>query len=175
MVFDYRLLFPPLSEPKRVLDCGYGSAAWAIEVAEQYPDCEVRCLSQNRLQAGRYHSGMIDDQYSGNWRRHIATSTTRSYSWKSMATGQSPLKRMIRVRPYLDRSIFSLSTSRLWHFISCPSTSRDKTRETRPRWAGDESERWHEAIYLDWQFKPFFHLPVEPFWLGPLALGRIRN
>lgn len=42
MLFDYRLIFPPISKPRRVLDCGYGSGSWAVEVAEQYPDCQVR-------------------------------------------------------------------------------------------------------------------------------------
>ncbi|KAH0565898.1 hypothetical protein GP486_000701 [Trichoglossum hirsutum] len=40
-VFDGRLIFPPIVEPKKILDCGYGSASWAVEVAEEYPDCEV--------------------------------------------------------------------------------------------------------------------------------------
>ncbi|KAK2759516.1 hypothetical protein FQN54_002995 [Arachnomyces sp. PD_36] len=40
-VFDDRLIFPPVSQPKKVLDCGYGSGAWAVEVAEEYPGCEV--------------------------------------------------------------------------------------------------------------------------------------
>jgi hypothetical protein len=41
-VFDNRLIFPPIPRPQRVLDCGYGTASWAIEVAEQHPECEVR-------------------------------------------------------------------------------------------------------------------------------------
>ncbi|PGH27955.1 hypothetical protein AJ80_00209 [Polytolypa hystricis UAMH7299] len=40
-VFDERLIFPPVVQPRRILDCGYGSGAWAVEVAEQYPQCEV--------------------------------------------------------------------------------------------------------------------------------------
>ncbi|KAJ5599258.1 hypothetical protein N7450_000325 [Penicillium hetheringtonii] len=40
-IFDDRLIFPPIRRPRRVLDCGHGSASWAVEVAEQYPDCEV--------------------------------------------------------------------------------------------------------------------------------------
>ncbi|EPS35435.1 hypothetical protein H072_11185 [Dactylellina haptotyla CBS 200.50] len=40
-MFDNRLVFPPLEEPKRILDCGYGSGAWAIEAAETYPDAEI--------------------------------------------------------------------------------------------------------------------------------------
>ncbi|EGS21106.1 uncharacterized protein CTHT_0029470 [Thermochaetoides thermophila DSM 1495] len=41
MMFDNRLIFPPIPNPQRILDCGYGSAAWAIDVARQYPECEV--------------------------------------------------------------------------------------------------------------------------------------
>ncbi|KAJ5974419.1 hypothetical protein N7481_011629 [Penicillium waksmanii] len=40
-IFDDRLIFPPIRRPRRVLDCGHGSASWAVEVAEQYPDCQV--------------------------------------------------------------------------------------------------------------------------------------
>ncbi|CAP70369.1 uncharacterized protein PODANS_3_4520, partial [Podospora anserina S mat+] len=42
MVFENRLIFPPVPRPRRILECGSGSGAWAIEVAEQYPECEVR-------------------------------------------------------------------------------------------------------------------------------------
>ncbi|KAJ5319980.1 hypothetical protein N7508_000263 [Penicillium antarcticum] len=40
-IFDNRLIFPPIRRLRRVLDCGHGSASWAIEVAEQNPSCEV--------------------------------------------------------------------------------------------------------------------------------------
>ncbi|KAJ5081781.1 hypothetical protein NUU61_010045 [Penicillium alfredii] len=40
-IFDSRLIFPPIPRLRRVLDCGHGSGAWALGVAEQYPDCEV--------------------------------------------------------------------------------------------------------------------------------------
>ncbi|KAF7595881.1 hypothetical protein BBP40_004374 [Aspergillus hancockii] len=40
-VFDNRLIFPPIRWPQRVLDCGYGTGSWAIEVAEQHPECQV--------------------------------------------------------------------------------------------------------------------------------------
>ncbi|MCJ1335609.1 hypothetical protein MMC09_000881 [Bachmanniomyces sp. S44760] len=40
-VFEQRLLFPPVADVKDVLDCGYGTGSWAIEVAENYPDCTV--------------------------------------------------------------------------------------------------------------------------------------
>ncbi|OGE53513.1 hypothetical protein PENARI_c007G04567 [Penicillium arizonense] len=40
-IFDNRLIFPPIRRLRRVLDCGHGSASWAVEVAEQNPSCEV--------------------------------------------------------------------------------------------------------------------------------------
>ncbi|RAL16404.1 class I SAM-dependent methyltransferase [Aspergillus homomorphus CBS 101889] len=46
-VFNDRLIFPPLPDlespriPRRILDCGHGTASWAIEVAEQNPRCEI--------------------------------------------------------------------------------------------------------------------------------------
>ncbi|KAM3510040.1 hypothetical protein MY11210_006046 [Beauveria gryllotalpidicola] len=40
-VFDNRLIFPPMATPMKILDCGCGAANWAVDVAEQYPDCEV--------------------------------------------------------------------------------------------------------------------------------------
>jgi tRNA G46 methylase TrmB len=46
MVFENRLIFPPIPRPRRILECGSGSGDWAAEVAEQYPECEVGILSQ---------------------------------------------------------------------------------------------------------------------------------
>ncbi|KAJ5907660.1 hypothetical protein N7495_000342 [Penicillium taxi] len=40
-IFDDRLVFPPIPRLRRVLDCGHGSASWAVDVAEQYPNCDV--------------------------------------------------------------------------------------------------------------------------------------
>lgn len=41
-VFDNRLVFPPVSRPKMILECGFGAGDWSVDVAEQYPDAEVR-------------------------------------------------------------------------------------------------------------------------------------
>ncbi|KAJ4300434.1 hypothetical protein N0V88_003109 [Collariella sp. IMI 366227] len=41
MMFESRLIFPPISRPRRILECGSGSGAWAMEVAQQHPECEV--------------------------------------------------------------------------------------------------------------------------------------
>jgi len=49
IVFDGRLFFPPVEEPKRVLDCGYGSGSWAVVVAEEYPECDVRLVTSSSL------------------------------------------------------------------------------------------------------------------------------
>ena len=35
------LFLVPTSRLERVLDCGHGSGAWIVEVAETYPECEV--------------------------------------------------------------------------------------------------------------------------------------
>ncbi|OLN95530.1 Demethylmenaquinone methyltransferase 3 [Colletotrichum chlorophyti] len=41
IVFENRLLFPPVTRPRRILECGSGTCDWAIDVAQQYPTCEV--------------------------------------------------------------------------------------------------------------------------------------
>lgn len=41
LVFDEKLIFPPVQRLRDVLDCGYGAASWAIEVADSYPLCKV--------------------------------------------------------------------------------------------------------------------------------------
>lgn len=40
-VFDNRLIFPPVSRPKMILECGFGAGDWSVDVAEQHPDAEV--------------------------------------------------------------------------------------------------------------------------------------
>ena len=47
ILFDGKLIFPPVTDIKRVLDCGYGAGSWAIEVSEGYPDSEVRLYTPN--------------------------------------------------------------------------------------------------------------------------------
>ncbi|KAI1497697.1 S-adenosyl-L-methionine-dependent methyltransferase [Biscogniauxia marginata] len=42
MMFDRRLIFPPISSLKRILDCGFGTGSWAFQVAWENPRCEVR-------------------------------------------------------------------------------------------------------------------------------------
>ncbi|OBR12300.1 UMTA methyltransferase [Colletotrichum higginsianum IMI 349063] len=41
VVFENQLLFPPITRPRRILECGFGSGDWAIEVAQRHPSCEV--------------------------------------------------------------------------------------------------------------------------------------
>jgi len=40
-VFDNRLIFPPVNNPRRILDLGYGDASWSLEVADQHEQCDV--------------------------------------------------------------------------------------------------------------------------------------
>jgi hypothetical protein len=64
-MFDGRLVFPPVPRLRRVLDCGFGSASWAMDVAEQYPDCEVRPLfytltgRRQDMPGGKKHSTRV--------------------------------------------------------------------------------------------------------------------
>lgn len=63
-VFDGRLLFPPLTRPRRILDLGYGSADWAIEVAEQNERCDVLGVDINPRQPEEVPSNLylqVDD------------------------------------------------------------------------------------------------------------------
>ncbi|KAI0478791.1 S-adenosyl-L-methionine-dependent methyltransferase [Xylariaceae sp. FL0804] len=42
LVFDRRLIFPSIGSLRRILDCGFGTGAWAFQVAWDNPRCEVR-------------------------------------------------------------------------------------------------------------------------------------
>ena len=53
LVFDGKLVFPPVPRLRDALDLGYGAATWAIELAEQHPDCEVCLLPLVRLRVSR--------------------------------------------------------------------------------------------------------------------------
>ena len=48
-LFDGRLIFPPISRPRRILDCGFGEASWAVDVAETHPNCQVRRVGRSCL------------------------------------------------------------------------------------------------------------------------------
>jgi hypothetical protein len=41
-VCENKLFFPRIDNPRKILDCGYGRGDWAVAVAEEYEDCEVR-------------------------------------------------------------------------------------------------------------------------------------
>lgn len=41
LLFDGTLIFPPIQNPRRILDCGFGTASWAVDVAQAYPNCVV--------------------------------------------------------------------------------------------------------------------------------------
>lgn len=43
---QHRLYPDIVGEPVDLLDCGFGTASWAAEVAEYDPDCTVSCLVQ---------------------------------------------------------------------------------------------------------------------------------
>jgi ubiquinone/menaquinone biosynthesis C-methylase UbiE len=39
--FGNRLYFAPLNEPRNALDIGTGTGIWAIEFADEFPNCHV--------------------------------------------------------------------------------------------------------------------------------------
>ena len=41
LVFDGRLVFPPVARLYDALDLGYGGATWAFELADEHPECQV--------------------------------------------------------------------------------------------------------------------------------------
>jgi hypothetical protein len=47
--FFSRLYFPGIGDPQKILDCGYGRGEWAVDVAEEYEDCEVSTSNRVRF------------------------------------------------------------------------------------------------------------------------------
>lgn len=58
-LFDNRLIFPPVRSPRRILDLGCGAGDWAMDVAMQYPNAEVRSGSLLFLSATREAVGRV--------------------------------------------------------------------------------------------------------------------
>ncbi|KAF2278817.1 S-adenosyl-L-methionine-dependent methyltransferase [Westerdykella ornata] len=42
--FDHKLYLPRVREPRKVLECGYGTGDWAVAMAEEFEDCEVTAV-----------------------------------------------------------------------------------------------------------------------------------
>ncbi|KAL8407951.1 hypothetical protein RB594_006671 [Gaeumannomyces avenae] len=51
LLFDGALIFPPIRNPRRILDCGFGTASWAVDVAEAHPNCIVNGVDISPLMA----------------------------------------------------------------------------------------------------------------------------
>ncbi|KAK8079867.1 S-adenosyl-L-methionine-dependent methyltransferase, partial [Apiospora hydei] len=54
LVFDDRLIFPEITPLRRVLDCGTGTANWAVEVARREPQCQVLSGGDVRIRTEKY-------------------------------------------------------------------------------------------------------------------------
>ncbi|KAK4643962.1 hypothetical protein QC761_300560 [Podospora bellae-mahoneyi] len=50
LALDNKLFFAPLSKPTRVLDVGTGTGMWAIDFADEFPDCEVTGIDLSPIQ-----------------------------------------------------------------------------------------------------------------------------
>ncbi|KAF2746339.1 S-adenosyl-L-methionine-dependent methyltransferase [Sporormia fimetaria CBS 119925] len=51
--FGERLFLPRLDDPRKILECGYGTGDWAVAVAEDHEDCEVTAVDIYPLQIDR--------------------------------------------------------------------------------------------------------------------------
>ncbi|KAF2455185.1 S-adenosyl-L-methionine-dependent methyltransferase [Lineolata rhizophorae] len=43
-LFEEKLYFPDIPYPDKVLECGYGRASWAVQMAQTYEDCEITAI-----------------------------------------------------------------------------------------------------------------------------------
>jgi len=41
ITFGNRLFFAPINDPKRAIDIGTGTGIWAVDFADEYPECLV--------------------------------------------------------------------------------------------------------------------------------------
>jgi hypothetical protein len=57
MLFDGKKIFPPIPRLDYILDLGYGTGKWAIEVAELYPATKVRIQFRGALPLANSVSG----------------------------------------------------------------------------------------------------------------------
>lgn len=70
----------PANRTQKVLDCGYGSAAWAADVAREYPRWNV-CATGN-------HRRRADPKATGGRCRYLAFHDTRTQLAQSRASGR---------------------------------------------------------------------------------------
>lgn len=58
--FGDRLFFPHIEYPRNVLDCGYGMGHWAVRMAQEYEECEVRLESRRvELPVASFHDNLV--------------------------------------------------------------------------------------------------------------------
>lgn len=79
-IFDGRLVIVPLNRLRRVLDCGFGCAAWACAVADLYPSAEVRIIlmDMNLLEL------ITDRKGKGTRDWYHLCNATNSATWQSI-------------------------------------------------------------------------------------------
>ena len=85
LVFNGKLVFPPIDTTGCILDCGYGAASWAIEVADAYPDCTVSISSSGKKLLSKLLLNSLLP--SGHRSRYIPTHETRWYSGELLSPG----------------------------------------------------------------------------------------
>ncbi|KAK8059622.1 hypothetical protein PG996_009552 [Apiospora saccharicola] len=81
LVFDDRLVFPEITPLRRVLDCGTGTANWAVELARREPQCQVYGVdvSTEMMPILAYHDNTFDLVHSRLLSGGINTERWSSY------------------------------------------------------------------------------------------------
>ncbi|KAL2356158.1 S-adenosyl-L-methionine-dependent methyltransferase, partial [Cryomyces antarcticus] len=70
MLFEGRAYFAPLKNPKKILDIGTGTGIWPIEMAHQFPDCEITGTDLSPIQPQWVPDNVrfvIDDASEEDW------------------------------------------------------------------------------------------------------------
>ena len=70
-LFGDKSFFPDILNPTSILECGYGSGDWVVQIADEYEDCEVRQHGYQGLpSSGELWMKMtqqLDLMMTGNW------------------------------------------------------------------------------------------------------------
>ncbi|KAK1255837.1 hypothetical protein MKX07_008096, partial [Trichoderma sp. CBMAI-0711] len=112
-VFDNRLIFPPVVRPQRILECGFGAAHWAVDVAEHYPDAEVVGLDISPHMIPEEIPNNLDlqvDDLNGEWSR----------GYLDAMHPQKDPRAALRLKDWMRNAGFTDIESRLLTLPMCP-------------------------------------------------------
>ncbi|KAI9708433.1 MAG: hypothetical protein M1820_003893 [Bogoriella megaspora] len=70
ILFDQKTFFAPVSHPRKVLDVGTGTGGWVMDVAQQFPECEVTGIDLSPIQPDWVPDNVhfvVDDATEEDW------------------------------------------------------------------------------------------------------------